>query len=172
MSRPQSIIWFERLYLACCAISFVGGIITMAKFPQLMANAIAQQQAKAPPVGADAQAVHQGVELGMKIAVYSAYGTIFLSLIISALIWFFIARKRNEVFKWIEVVLFGLATVSYIWVVVVLVRGPFPPTADPFSQALGFTGYLVQAGAVYFLFRPDALRWFKGEPTDIGDVFR
>jgi len=172
MQRPQSIIWFERLYLGCCAISFVGAIITMVKLPQLLATALAQQQAKAPPAGTDPQAFQHGIDLGMKIAVYAAYGSIILSLAISALIWFFIARKRNEVFKWIEVLLFGLATVSYIWVVVILIRGPVPPTADPFSQALGFVAYLLQAGAVYFLFRPDARAWFKGEPSDFGDVFR
>jgi len=51
MSRPQSIIWFERLYLACCAINFVGAIITMVKLPQLLATALAQQKGKSATSG-------------------------------------------------------------------------------------------------------------------------
>lgn len=172
MSRPKSIIQFEWLYLSCCAVSFVATTVALAKLPQLMATALAQQQAKAAPVGTDPQALQHRIDIGMKIVVYAAYGSIVLSLALSALIWFFIARKRNEVFKWIEVVLFGFATASYIWAVVMLIRGPVPPTVDPISQTLGFAAYLLQAGAVYFLFRPDARAWFRREPSDFGDVFR
>lgn len=89
MSRPQSIIWFARLYLAAVILGLVG---TLAYYPALRAWSVARDSSP----GAI-----------LIVAVFD--------LLISLVLWFFVARRASSIGKWllIGVVLIGLANLAF-----------------------------------------------------------
>ncbi|WP_379553154.1 hypothetical protein [Qipengyuania sp. DGS5-3] len=138
--RPQSIIWFEQLYLTSLAIGAINGALSLSE-------TVAQ-------LNADPAMSQYGFGTGFVI------GTMVFSIAINLLLWFLVARKGIEVVKWILVVFLvggllflpsGLATMNMVAAGVALIL-----TAMQFA-------------AVYFLFRPDAKEWFaslRGEPIE------
>lgn len=136
--RPQSIVWFERLYLAAFALMVVNTILSWdANAAALAANGTARD-----------------------IPGYQ-YWTTGIGLLIPPLLWFFIARRGSAVAKWILLVLvvIGLIGVGYI---VTSGRATFG-----LRGLLGYAAMALQVAAAAMLFRPDADAWFgKGNARE------
>lgn len=153
MERPQSISMFERLYLGSVLASLVGGIWAIIHMPQMLARAMAQASAQ----GMDPNA---GKMLGSMASGAGSVGIV-MSLAVSAVIWYLIAKKGGQagtVGKWIEVVLAAFATFGLLSGLVGVLSGL--PTADPIQFAFIALSWVLQIGALYFVFRPDSKPWF------------
>jgi hypothetical protein len=61
--------------------------------------------------------------------------------------------------KWVIVVFFGLSVLS---IARALISGVVPPTLNIFAGL----AFVLQAVAVWMLFRPDAKAWFDGDRTE------
>lgn len=140
MSRPQSIVRFEQLYLGSLAFGLVAGIFNWSASLDMF---------QADP----------------NIAMFGAgflIGSMVIGIAISLLFWFFIARKRSKVAKWILIVFFGFGLISL----------PFSIFSVPLALMIPtIVNTILQGLAVFMLFRPDAIAWFNGETTDVGDIF-
>ena len=83
----------------------------------------------------------------------------FITLGVMLLLILLISRKRNNIAKWILVVLFGLGIVFYI-----------PQLSSLFNK--GFAGVLsslqvlAQCVGIYFLFTQESRDWFRGIKTN------
>ena len=128
--RPPSIVLFERLYLGGLAIGLINSAI-------LISNASESELAGEGP------------------SFFAIVGT---ALVISLLLWFFVARRRSNIAKWILVALFA---VGIIGLPAILTEGAFD-----LSDGLTVATWLLQAAAIVMLFRPESAEWFKGGKTD------
>lgn len=162
MYRPKSIVMFERLYLGCVAVGVLDALAGLQQLPTIMAAQAAQMEAQGQTVPNLTGFMYRSMIIGL-----------ILTLGMSALIWFFIARKGAAWAKWVEVVLVAIVGVSLLFNLVVA-AGAFPTPVRPSGlvTALRVIAFALQAGAVYFLFKPDALRWFDGERDDLQDTFK
>jgi hypothetical protein len=123
---------FERLYLASVAIGLVNAVLNIATAERLLA----------------ANPATQGLGGGFVLAMIA------LSAAISLTLWYFTARRASNLAKWLIVIL-------AVWTATSVVLG----IAD---RSTGFAdsviGPLVALGlelvAIFFLFQPDARRWF------------
>lgn len=140
MERPISIVWFERCYLGCVAVGLVN---TALQWPKMMAQ-LAENPGTAQLGG------------GMSIIMI---GTMLLSIAISLLLWYFAARKAAVVAKWIITVFF---VISLLGIGFSAMTGTFP---TGISGILGVVALVLNAIAVWNLFRPDAEAWFGGAAT-------
>ncbi len=131
--RPASIVNFERLYLGGVALGVLNSFLTWDQ--QI-------EQLKADP---NTAAAGSGILLVTTI----------ISVLIPLLLWFFIARKASVVAKWILVVLF---VIGLIVLAVGLSQGTLP---SGIGMVLAVVSFLMQAAAVYMLFRSDAKAWFS-----------
>lgn len=133
MARPQSIIWFERLYLAAVAL----GLISAAMNWRVMQEQIAANPASSIlPSWLMPAIVALGVGLNL-------------------LLWYFIARRRSVVAQWIVTILFVIG----LFGLVSLFNGGVPSAMLPFS----ILNFVLNGAAVFMLFRPDTKRWFAGD---------
>jgi hypothetical protein len=73
---------------------------------------------------------------------------------ISLLLWYFTARAASLVAKWVLVVFFGLALAGFL---LTLATGSRP---DGIAGILSVATLVLNAVAVWMLFRPDARAWF------------
>lgn len=139
MERPVSIVWFERCYLALIVLGLVNFAI---QWPTMMASL------------ADNPGVQQlGPSFGPTVAII----TIAITTGISLLLWYFAARKAAVVAKWIIAIFFVIALLG--WVANILMH-KFP---TGIAGVLAVVGLVLQAIAVWNLFRPDAEAWFNGK---------
>ena len=135
--RPVSILWFERLFLLSLALVLVNSVVQYDAF-------LAQIRSE-PALSA------MGSGDGFAI------GVIAISLLIPAILWYFIARRASIAAKWMLVALtvFGLPFVN------------FDP-ATMFNPArltsLVVTG--LQLAAIVLLFRADARAWMNRTEDD------
>ena len=132
--RPESIVMFERLFLASLVVSAGSFLIGYEDTMRLAASDPAMQRF--------------GLGSGFLL------GTLAVSFAIYLLLWYLIAHKASNVAKWILIVLvaIGLATV------------PMSLTgAMTTPLLLNLAVYALEVAAVVFLFRADAKAWFKGE---------
>lgn len=142
--RPNSIVMFDRFYLASLVLGavnfFVGYDSTIA-------------QLEADPASA---------ELGMAGGGF-LWGTFAFGMAISLLLWFLISRKANNIARWILVVLAVIGVIGL----------PFSLGQLPMLQLVGsLVITAINLLAVYFLFRPDAKPWFEHGPKGMDpDVF-
>jgi hypothetical protein len=134
--RPPSIVMFERLYLA----SVASGLLTYIVGYEALANDLMSDPGVA--------------ELGLGSGLVT--GVIVVSLTISVLLWFFIARKASTVAKWILVVLTAIGLIS----IPATLAGPLDALA-----LLGLASTALSIAAIVFLFKEDAKAWFAGEGT-------
>ena len=141
MQRPVSIVWFERCYLGAMAV----GLLNTA----LSWQATTTKMAESP--GAD----QFGPSFGPDVLIV---GTLF-GIGISLLLWYFAARKGAAVAKWIITVFFVLGVLGLGFSA--LMR-TFP---EGVSGVLGVVGFVLNAIAVWQLFRPDTEAWFGETPT-------
>jgi hypothetical protein len=137
MSRPQSIIWFERCFLASLALGIVNAAISWSKVRDMVD-------------ATDSAAVLPSWFLPV---------TLVCGLGINLLLWYFAARRGATVAKWIIVVFFGLSALS---IARALLNGIVAPTLNIFAGI----AFILQAIAVWMLFRPDAKAWFAGNRND------
>lgn len=140
--RPNSIIWFERLFLPSLAIGTIGSVI------QLSSNVA---RFAANPATA---------QFGTGFVIF----TIVATTAINILFWFFIARRASNVAKWIWVVflIFGLLSLTMMFV---------SPIVSVIGAAWKVFALLInglQIAAAFMLFRPDARAWFaaRGKSVD------
>ena len=136
MTRPQSIIWFERCYLA----GIVLGLIGVALRWNATTAAVRDNPAVAN-LGAGAMS-------GIMIA------GIIVGLGIKLLLWFGAARKAWTVCKWFIAIFFILGLLGTGFSVI---GGRFPSGID---GVLSVVGTVLGALSVWFLFRPDSEVWF------------
>ena len=139
--RPNSIVTFERLYLGSLALGILNFFLSFDQMKAAMA--------------AEPGIAKVGFGSGMLIGVFV------VSLLISLLLWFFIARKASNVAKWILVVFTAFGLLGLPNVISQL------STTPGLTPVLALVITIIQLIAVYFLFRPDAAAWLKGAaPTD------
>ncbi|MET3826883.1 MULTISPECIES: hypothetical protein [Sphingomonas] len=136
MQRPISIVWFERCYLGAVVI----GLINMAlswdqSIGRLVENPGARQ-------------LGPGFALSMLLI-----GTA-ISIAISLTLWFFVARRRAVVAKWIVTAFFALVLVTMLSAAG---TGKMQPGV---SGVLGIVGLVLNGIAVWQMFKPDARAWF------------
>ncbi len=143
--RPISIVKFERCYLASIAVGLLNSIVTL------------------PVMLRTPQVAQAAAMLGPNFF----YGSVLFGIIITLLLWYFAARRASVVAKWIITVFFAFGVLSILRN---LVAGF--PTAS--SGVLGVVGIVLQGVAVYLLFRPDAVAWFRGadDVTNLDETFR
>lgn len=134
--RPQSIILFERLYIASIVLSLIGALAMMQVLPSITPNIPAGAAAFIPTV---------------------VIGSALFGLAIGLLLLYFVARRGSDVARWIFVAFFLFALVG-------LVRRTFghsPIVLPAWLNGLSLLQILLHAGCVWLLFRPDSKIWFK-----------
>lgn len=133
--RPASIKLFERLYLGSLAIGLVNSAIIVTSV-------------------SEAELATEGT---------SFFGILATALVISLLLWFFVAHRRSSIAKWILIALFALGLLG---LPAILTEGAFDLT-----DGLTVATWLLQAAAIWMLFRPDAAEWFRGSHSgDAGTI--
>ncbi len=136
MQRPASIVRFEQLY----GLSILLGVI---------ATALSWSQTIATP------AVAQASE---EIGAWYFPATIAFGIAIQLLLWFFAARRRSAIAKWVLVVFFAL---NFVGSGVALLSGRMPMAAGSLVAVLAVVAY---AAAIWMLFRPESAVWFREKP--------
>ena len=132
--RPQSIVLFERLFLASLAVDAIFTAVTYDESVRALA--------------ADPQMQQLGLGGGFVI------GLVVARLAFYLLLWFLIARKAVNAAKWILVV---CAAIGVATMLPVLTHASYG-TATLASLA----AELLELAAIVFLFRADATAWLKG----------
>ena len=130
MGRPNSIIQFERFYLAAIGVDVVNTILSWSEREE---RALLQ-----PQMFGDAT-------LPLMTAI--GFG-------IALLLWFFIARKGSAIAKWVLAVFVVLALG---WTLYAIPTGHY---SMGLSGLLGLFSTVLQAYAAAMLFRGDAKPWF------------
>ena len=145
--RPHSIILFERIYWVSIAIATVSGVWTLSHIDQVTP----------PDVPLAIVAI---MPLIAAVILASAIG-------INVALWYFVARRRSNVARWIFTVLVGLALVA--WLRRLIMTDTAMASLAQIGAAVRF---LLQIACVWLLFRHDAEHWFRGRPPqDLHDVF-
>lgn len=143
--KPESIRRFDLFYLGSIALSLVGSLVSYNSM-------VAQMEARTAAAG---------MQLGSGVVI----GTVALSVAISLLLWFLVSRKAIVIAKWIIVLFFVLGLISTLGVAGSpgLLSGEWT-----LLKTISAVVLLLEAGAVYYLFQPDAKAWFAGTPSDDG----
>jgi hypothetical protein len=136
--RPQSIELFEKVYLGSIALGLVNTALSWGALTATLQNA-----------GNAAVAMGPGLMI-MSIAI---------SLVISVLLWFFIARRASNIAKWIYVVITAIG----VFGVISSLANPLAPKGV--TMIGGFVATGLQVFAAWLLFKPDSVAWLesKGE---------
>jgi len=137
--RPQSIITFERLFLASLALSLV---LAAMSFEQI-------ERAAAAEPGLQQLGLGSGFLIGTLAVSYAVY----LAL------WYLIARKAVGAAKW---VLTFFVALGVLFSLPSMLQAPMGLT-----MLLSLAAYALEVAAVVYLFRADASAWLRGEhPAD------
>lgn len=150
MSRPKSIVLFDRLYLLSIVVSLIGAAVTW--------NATMAKAMSSP-------AMVQNPEMAPIVTVGSIIG-IGISVAITLLLWWLIAYKANDVVKWVFVVLNVIGIAGAVFSLFAM------NTEEAVAVYWKAAAWLFAIPALFFLFRPDANAWFasKGQ-VDQADPF-
>jgi len=143
--RPQSLVWFDRLYLGAVGIGVVSGVLNFSDSQKLLAKN-----------GSTAV-------LGSSFL----FITLGFSWAISLLIWYFISRRGSNIARWIWTVMMGFSLLSLPVLFTQSVSGVLPG----WRLAITLVTYGLNIGALVFLFRPDAQLWFAKQPQVDASVF-
>lgn len=133
--RPQSIVMFERLFLAALAISAISTFIVYDGVARALATDASMQQL----------GLGSGFLIGLLVASFAIY----------LLLWYLIAHKAANVAKWILVVLVALGILTSL-------PGLLQASFDV-AMLSGLAALALEVGAVACLFRGDASAWLRGE---------
>ena len=134
--RPQSIELFEKVYLGSIALGLVNTALSWGALT-----------ASLKTVGDGAMKMGPGVMVG----------SIVIGLVISLLLWFFVARRASSVAKWIFVV------ITAIGVFGVLSSLANPLTPKGLTMIGGMIATALQVFAAWLLFKPDAVAWLESK---------
>jgi hypothetical protein len=145
MTRPPSIARFEQFYWASVVIGLINAVMHWD---------VAQAALAANPLLANATWFLPVAQI--------------IGLAISALIWFFIARRPSVVAKWIQVVFAAFAVFGVLSTIYLVVIG----RATIGTQVvLGLLSNILYIAAAVMLFKPDAKAWFgEGLQDDDDDL--
>lgn len=135
--RPQSIIWFERLYV----LSFVFGLASTVQNWSVRADLLRQNS------------------LTRDLA-WLAPASSIVGLLIAVAIWYLVARRGSVVAKWLVVLFAGWGGI----VLALLVFGLSNGRGDPGNLLIGLVQNLAYIIAAVMLFQPDAKPWFGETP--------
>ena len=138
--RPQSIELFEKVYLGTIAID----LVEVAFGWQRLTADILERFAT----------VSEGTRQVLLI------GSVVFAFGISLLLWFLIAHRASNIAKWIFVVLAVSGVYSLLKQIV------FSTVPKDIDFALNTASTLLGLYAVWLLFRPDAVAWFKSKGAD------
>jgi hypothetical protein len=141
MTRPNSIIWFERVFLGSLLLGLVNSVLTW--------SSMTAQMAATPGAGM----------LGSNFLI----GSMAIGIIINLLLWYFIARRGSNVARIIWTVLFaiGIFGVAAMF---------FQPTTLS-MKAAPLISFALQAVGVFLLYRPDAKPWFSPNKENLENIF-
>ena len=142
MPRPPSIIAFERLYLASLAVYLVSGFLSWTTARETALSA----------TGARGNTEAMQAAIGPVMLV-----TLAVTVLVSVLLWYLVARRRSIVGKWLVVVSEAIGAVLAVLAIVQLVASGAPNAA---GIALGAISTALAVVAAVMLFRPDTKPWF------------
>lgn len=134
MVRPKSIRLFELFYLGSVLVGAVNTAMTWAE------------------TSASVEAAQVREMLGQW---FMPLSTVFLYTL-WLLLWYFAARLRSNIARWVVVAFYGLALIGFLFTLVV--------GAEPASLplALSVVSLAFTTVAVFFLFQRDTAVWFGG----------
>jgi hypothetical protein len=144
MQRPVSIVNFERCYLGGVAVGLIASLMNWHNMQSL----VAVQRANA------------------MIGSWYLPTTLAIGVLIPVILWYFAARRASTVAKWIIVIFFAF---SCIGLLMGIAGHNYPPG---FAGFLSVAAFVLNAIAVWLLFRPDAKAWFGEPPLDGGAEVR
>jgi hypothetical protein len=137
--RPRSIELFEKVYIAAIAIGLVNLVVSWNQIGGMLESPEAQAAGMGP-----------GFLVGISV----------VSLIISLLLWYFIARRASNVAKWIYVVLTAIG----LFGVLSSLANPLAPKG--LAMILSLAATALQVFAAWLLFKPDAKAWLESKGAD------
>ena len=137
--RPRSIEMFDKVYLGGMVFSFA---IAAILWDDVSAS-LNTPEAKSLGMGS-----------GFLV------GGMIIGLIISLLLWYFIARRASNIGKWIYVVFSAIAVFS------VLSSLSNPSTPKGLFLAGNIITLVLQLYAAWLLFKPDAVAWLESKGAD------
>ncbi len=146
MTKPDSIILFDRLFLVSVALGVLNFIFAWSD--------MSAKIARAPEFAAT------GFGTGFVIATFA------IGMIINLIIWYFISARASKIAKWILTAFFAIGLLSMLS----NLNNPLGPQGISLGVALVIT--LIQGAAIYMLFRPDSIEWFNRKPPVDPDTFR
>ncbi|HEY0594358.1 hypothetical protein [Sphingopyxis sp.] len=146
MRKPDSIIWFDRLFLGSMVLGALNFIFGW--------NALSAKITASPEFAATG--------FGTGFILVSAV----IGMIINLVIWYFVSARGSKVAKWILTVFFAIGLLS----IVNNLNNPLGPQG--IQLGVTFVIALVQGAAIYMLFRPDSAAWFSRKPPVDPDTFR
>lgn len=146
MRKPDSIIWFDRLFLGSMVLGALNFIFGW--------NALSAKITASPEFAATG--------FGTGFILVSAV----IGMIINLILWYFVSARGSKVAKWILTVFFAIGLLS----IVNNLNNPLGPQGIQLVVTLIIT--VAQGAAIYMLFRPDSAAWFSRKPPVDPDTFR
>jgi Na+-transporting NADH:ubiquinone oxidoreductase subunit NqrE len=141
MTRPNSIIWFERVFLGSMLLSLVNSALTWSSLSEQMA------------------ATPGAATLGGNFLI----GTMAVGIVINLLLWYFIARRGSNVARIIWTVLFAIGIFGVIAMF-------FQPTSLSL-KIVPLISFALQGIGIFLLWRPDAKPWFAPNKENLENIF-
>ncbi|KQN26577.1 hypothetical protein ASE86_10860 [Sphingomonas sp. Leaf33] len=139
MIRPKSIQQFEILYLVAFLLGLVSTWQSWSAQSTMLANSV-------------------GRDSGPMLS----YAAIALRAAVALALWYFVARKRSVIAKWIVAACALWGAILLVMVVLGLLSGATAPAIG----VVAILQNLLYIAAAGMLFRPDARGWF-GETTRV-----
>lgn len=151
---PRSIAWFERLYLGSLFLGIV--------------QAALEWTTLSDELEFSADMFGSGAEYTISIVLLAL--VVFFMAGLSFCLWYYIVRKPRALAKWLFVILSGFGVVVTPFSIM---------EVPPLDMLLTIAITIMDACAIFLLFRPDAVRWFvtSGHMDDkqqqtLSDVFQ
>lgn len=147
MQRPKSIIWFSRLFLVFIAVAILKHFALVLSFGATNLHLMGNPQ------------VLSGKLLTLIMTIVWLF---------DLMMWYLITRCASKIARSIWVFICVVGPLRPIFrLIISLTHGSFPS----FYECIEYVFLIVNVVGVWFLFRPDARAWFRGESTDLKDVF-
>ncbi|WP_447754817.1 hypothetical protein [Sphingopyxis fribergensis] len=146
MGKPDSIIWFDRLFLGTLVLGTLNFIFGW--------NDVSAKVAASPEFAA------VGFGTGFIVAMFA------VGMAINLVVWYFTSVRASNVAKWILTVFFAIGLFS----IVGNLNNPLGPQG--LQLGITFITAIMQGAAIYMLFRPDSAAWFSRKPPVDPDTFR
>jgi len=146
MTKPNSIVLFDRLFMGSLVLGVLNFIFGW--------NELSAKLASSPEMAAT------GFGTGFLITSFA------IGMIINLIIWYFISARASKIAKWILTAFFVIGLLSMLS----NMNNPLGPQG--ISLAIALVISVIQAAAIYMLFRPDSIAWFSRKPPVDPDTFR